>query len=352
MIEDAETTPAPATPAELLAPEAALSTKELVALDSGEQLERRDAGSYVFDPGAFAHAQNVAKALAASDLLPQHLRSERAATTIANCLFLVADAMRFRMPAHSLMRECYPLPGGGGLAYQGKLIAGVINKFLNVRLNYRYTGSGEDRACAAFATIPGETEERTTTPVIYKKAVTKGKDGTVKPAWLIDPDQKLSYNAALKWARMHAPELVTGVVTADEADAMAEERRAMLPATPVPESTPESLRRFVEDTPTPAPVTETRQEVSAVGVGSTAPPADQTSEPPGAAPSPDTIPRERVDALQKLAKENKVSLDELQVICRRVTGGHRPTVVHLLVSDIPEVLQQILDAGKDRRRGA
>src|SRR5262245_9323111 len=349
MIEDAETTggettdAAVATPvAEILPAEESLSTKALVALDPEARaaLERRDAGSYVFDPSAFALAQQVAKSMAASALLPQHLRARTGAETIANCMFLVADAMRWRVSPHAPMAECYPRPGGGGLAHQGKAIAVVVNKCLNVHLNYRYSGAGEDRACAAFATTTGESAERTTPPVIYRRAVTRNRDGTPKAAWTNDPDQKLSYNAATKWARQHAPELVTGVITADEADAMAEERRATMPATPTPGEPPASLRRFVEET-------EPHQEAPIPDDRPTIPPS--AGEPPGATPEP--APRRSIVELQKLAKENHLQLEDLEKLCRAVTEGRRG-LAQLWATDCGPLVQEILRTGKDRKRGA
>lgn len=363
--------PAPAAVPELLPPEP--TTKELMALSPEDRLaiERRDAGSYVFDPGAFALVQKVAASLAGSSLLPKHLCEDKGGkrlpdrAILANCMFLVADAMRWRMSPHALMPECYPRPGGGGLSYQGKVIAGILNKFLGIRLNYRYSGTGGERTCIAFATLPDETDERAAT-VVFKDAVThesKEKGGGVKPAWSRDPDQKLSYNAAIKWGRLHAPELVTGVITADEADEMAEERRALLPTTPTPGAQPQSLVDFAAGKLDPQ---KTPQEATGRngGVAEPAPPPAATAAPGAPASPTETTPeapvkarinsipasRKAIAELEKLGTDAKLSAGELNEMAREVCEGR--SLAQLLESDVLKLMEQLIQVAKDRGRGA
>lgn len=335
MIEDAEVITEPERPA---IPDAVVEPTAITVRS------RTYSGSeFMVNADAFAHAQRVAITLASDTLLPKHLVGRTAKETIATCMHLVADAQRWNTDAWALMAECYPKPGGGGVAYQAKVFSGLAVRLLGVRLNYRFSGSGEDRACAAYGTFPGESVERTTPPVIFKQAVTRDRDGQLKAAWRNDPDLKLSYNAVMRWMRMHAPELVTGALTADEADLLAEERRATLPATPAPDATPQTLRDFVQTVP------ESRQEATegvTVAPPSTAPPS--TPEPPGATA---LASRRAIAELQKLATDNKLTPEDLEKLCRSASKGQRG-LVQLQQGDCLEVVQEIMRTGKDRKRGA
>lgn len=311
----------PQTP-EVIAPEKKGSTRELVEqVTSSEALARRDGSSWSFDPSAFALAQQQASALAASSLLPRHLThlKDQALSkqqVIANCMFLVADAARWRVNPYALLPECYPRPGGGGMAYQGKVIAGILNKHLGIRLMYRWAGQGEDRTCICFAALPGELDPETGRQLIRDAKVRFGdvktydRDGRLKAAWTQDLDQKLSYNACVKWGRLHAPELVTGVITAEEAELMEQERRSAQLPTPPPSGTsgapPPSLVAFAQAAASPTP------EAGSSQAGERESAAKKGDQP---------IASRALAEIVKMAKDAGLSKDDLAKLARQTCEG-------------------------------
>lgn len=175
----------------------------------------------VMDARRFDLMARVAQQIAMAGLIPDHLRGrgDRAdEQTIGNCFLVVNQAVRWGMDPCSVMPETYAV--GGKLAYQGKLVAALINTRANIkegRLQHSYAGAGDDRTITISATFCDETEPRTIT-----LSVRQAKTGNT--IWTRDPDQKLFYSGAIKWARRHCPELMLGVLTDDDLERIAESR--------------------------------------------------------------------------------------------------------------------------------
>lgn len=133
-----------------------------------------------------------------------------------NSMAVIMQASRWGMDPFMVSHECYDVKGN--LAYGAKLINSVIlaNAPIKTRLNYEYSGEGPTRRVRVFSTFIGEDEPREIlTPMV--------KDIGVKnsPLWKNDPDQQLAYYGARTWARRHAPDVIMGVVTVEEAKAQA-----------------------------------------------------------------------------------------------------------------------------------
>lgn len=333
---------------------AARAQQALVVADRAA-LDRRDATSAMFDPGAFDLRVRQATALANSTLLPEAMcltgpkgakRRLPQNVIIANCMFLVADASRWLVDPYALLPECYPKPGGGGVAYQGKVIAGILNKHLRIRLRYAFTGEGENRVCRCYAYMNEEDPEKPGTrlmldvEVAYKDAVTKNRDGRVKEAWTKDRDQKLTYVAAIKWGRRHAPELVAGTITAEDLEQQGLDALST-PALPAPPGgVPPSLAAFAgqpsasSDPPPAAPAADPPparpQQVQ--------PPAPPQGPNPGEAPLSEATFQE----LKRLARDAGLDDEGLSKLAWRVC---RRRFDKLLESDAP-VLADVLSRGK------
>lgn len=209
----------------------------------------------LLDTAQFEHMQRIGRLMAQMDLLPAHLRSRpywfpkrsepspaeislarqqmgqeafdasfRAAEqrTIANCILVVDQALRWGMNPFSIMGETYE--AGGKLAYQGKLVAAVVNARAGItkRLDYTFAGEGKDRTVTVAATFRGESLPRTA-DLRWEDARTDNK------MWTKDPDQKLIYSAVVKWARRWCPEIVLGIQTDDDLERIAIEHAALQP---------------------------------------------------------------------------------------------------------------------------
>lgn len=169
----------------------------------------------LLDTAKFEHMQRLAKVMAAASILPQHLRGQTIEQTIGNCFRIANQAVRWGIDPFATCDETYVVKGR--LGYQGKLVAAVVNTRagLQKRLSYSHTGAGMDRTVTVSGTFEGEAEPRTIT-----LSVKQGK--TDNEMWTKDPDQKLCYSGAVKWARRHCPEILLGVFTDDEIDRMRE----------------------------------------------------------------------------------------------------------------------------------
>lgn len=175
----------------------------------------------VLDTGIFEQMLRIARIMATSQLVPEHLNrvagtksnpiaisSEEA---IANCFLVVNQAVRWSMDPFAVAQHVFVTKGRVG--YEGKLVAAVINSHPNLakRLSYTFTGEAgtPGRGVVVSGRVKGDAEDRTI-------------DGTIK-AWKTDndswakiPDQMLTYRGAREWARRWMPEAILGVYAEEE----------------------------------------------------------------------------------------------------------------------------------------
>lgn len=171
---------------------------EVAAFDPGNPI------AVWMNTGLFEQMQRVATLLSKSELLPKHLQGKP-----ADCFLVVAQAFRWGFDPFAVAQSTFVT--SGKLGYEGKLIAAVINTSgkLSAPLNYRYSGSGVDRAVTVSGQFKGETEPR-----LIEGSV-KGWQ-TQNQKWKEMPDQMLAYRGAREWARRHMPEAVLGVQADEE----------------------------------------------------------------------------------------------------------------------------------------
>ena len=176
---------------------------------------------YLFDTARFEHALRIAGAMAAANLIPKHLREDKNGefapdTVRANCFLIVNQAIRWGFDPFSLLKESYVV--AGILGWQGKLICAVINARAGLQNNLDFTFTGKKGTPEYEVTVHGtfrnEGRER-----IVTLNVAQAK--TANDIWVKDPEQKLCYSGAIKWARRHAPEIVLGVLIEDDVDKLA-----------------------------------------------------------------------------------------------------------------------------------
>jgi hypothetical protein len=183
--------------------------------------------------------------MASVSLLPAHLTHDSKKNAlpesmiVGNCFRLVNQAIRWQMDPFALPDETYVV--SGKLGYQGKLVAAVINSRAGLKrpLGSIYsTGTGDNLAAVIFGSfepIPKEAwpllrklaegDEGTTYTDLMAMGVmciriSVGQAKTTNDMWRKDPQQKLFYSGATKWARRHAPEIILGVLTDDDIERM------------------------------------------------------------------------------------------------------------------------------------
>lgn len=95
----------------------------------------------------------------------------------------------------------------GRLFFSGKMVAAMLNAsgYLAERLNYEYTGSGDDLTVVVSARISGETTPRSVT-VPIKSVRTENEN------WKRNPEQQIAYAGGRIWGRRHLPEVLLGMM--------------------------------------------------------------------------------------------------------------------------------------------
>lgn len=208
------TTKPEALPTENLAPikpEAEAASSELAFMDTSK----------------WTQLQRVAKAMAIAPVTPEHLRGRSRAgrftpyseqEVIANCIQLCEQASRWECSPFSIMKESYVV--GGSLSWQGRLVAGIVNKLADLKepLTYEYEGTFEsgDYACTAIGTFKGSTVERRARVTLIDMRTDNQMYKSASKA-----EQKLAYDAAITWGRRHAPHILMGAQTKDDIDRIA-----------------------------------------------------------------------------------------------------------------------------------
>lgn len=218
-----------------------------------DRLISHDAGpnAHLFDTARFEQSQRIAIAMAHSNLLPAHLDGDKNAAAelrreqrIANCLRVVNQAVRWGMDPFAIMDETYVVRGK--LGYQGKLVTAIVNARAGLcgRLAFTFAGKlgTDDYEVTVSGQFTNESEPRTVT-LSVRQAKTDNQ------MWKSDPQQKLCYSGATKWARRHCPEILLGVVTEDDIERMTQQELAAAPRTVT-----DITRALTEVKDEPAPV--------------------------------------------------------------------------------------------------
>lgn len=180
--------------------------------DNGKLVAQDDAVA-LFDTAKFEQMARVSKMMAMASLVPKHLQNKE-----ADCMLIVQQARRWQMDPFALAQCSFVV--SGKLGYEGKAIAAVVNSRadLKQRLKYDVTGTGRDCSVVVSGTFKGEDEVRT-----IEATWAEGEALSPHGAKWKQPGfeaQQLCYYAARKWARLHAPELILGVLSNDEIQAM------------------------------------------------------------------------------------------------------------------------------------
>lgn len=158
-----------------------------------------------FIPTNFQQLKAVAIILSKSNLVPEHLQGK-----VENCMLIVQQAVTWGHPVLAVAQASSVVRGR--LCYEGKLISAVINQsgLIEGRLQYEFSGKGDDLTCSVSATIKGESSP----------SVLSTRLGSVKTEknhlWKSDPGLQLSYRAVRNWCRLFLPEVITGIYSPEE----------------------------------------------------------------------------------------------------------------------------------------
>lgn len=169
--------------------------------------------------GMFDQLQRVARMMAQSTYIPEHLRAgkdkdgkERSVElATGDCFLVVAQAFRWGMDPFLVAQHTYPVRGK--LGYEGKIIAALVNVRAEKPLSFVYSGEKgtQSRTVTVTAQRRGDPD-----PVSIDGSIKEW--ATDNPKWKSMADQMLAYRGSREWARRYMPEAVLGIADVDVED--------------------------------------------------------------------------------------------------------------------------------------
>jgi hypothetical protein len=165
--------------------------------------------------GNFTTAQRIAKALAASTVVPAAYRNN-----LENCLIALDMASRIGATPLAVMQNLHVINGNPGWA--AKFLVATVNtsrRFSPIRYRFVGTEGQDDWGCRAVARE--ENGEELVGPLVtMKMAKLEGWYDKTGSKWLTMPEVMLMYRSASFWVKVYAPEMSLGMQTSEELEDM------------------------------------------------------------------------------------------------------------------------------------
>lgn len=243
---------------------------------NGELIEpplRQELLPPIFKAEIFDQMQRIARMMAFAPLVPEHLKGRDINESLANCLLVVNQSLKWRMDPFAVAQETFVFQGKIG--YSGKLVAAALQSCLNIKLYYYFEGTGEQRKIIVRDRPKGEDTDRVVEGT-FEQWVTKDKNGNINQSWKKQPDDMLIYRGTRQWCRRYEPQVILGVLTADEL----KEIRAESARDVTPRKAPPPAPKL------PASETQEAETVAEKSTRKGPPPAPKTTPPSAPPPAP------------------------------------------------------------------
>lgn len=179
-----------------------------------EKIDKQVAGGITFGDGtriAFRDMREVfefAKMMSISqEAVPPHCREKPGV-----CLAITIQALSWGMEPFAVASKSYLV--NGRIAYESQLVHALIEARapLRGRLRHEYFGEGDEMRCRIIGHVRNEQD-----PLIFEsETVGKLKNPKGSPLWFKKPALQLFYNASRDWCRVHFPDVLLGIYSADE----------------------------------------------------------------------------------------------------------------------------------------
>jgi hypothetical protein len=180
---------------------------------------------------SFDAAQRMAKALAASSMVPKEYQGN-----IANCIIALELSSRIGATAFAVMQNLHIIQGRP--SFSASFVIATVNacgRFTPLR--FEEVGEGDSYGVRAVAHDKATGEVLIGDLVTWTMVKAEGWSSKSGSKWRTMPGQMFRYRAATFWARVFAPELMMGLGTSDESEdiaAVVRTEMAAHAATPVP----------------------------------------------------------------------------------------------------------------------
>lgn len=189
----------------------------------------------------FATAQRMAKALAASTLVPAEYRNN-----IPNVVIAMELAARIGASPFAVMQNIDIIHGRP--SWRATFLIATVNacgRFTPLRFRMQGQEGTKSWGCRAYATDTKTGEECVGALITIALAHSEGWFEKKGSKWKTMPEQMLMYRAAAFWVRIYAPELSLGMHTRDELDDMSVTALPLEPRVPVSTNKPSALAEKV-----------------------------------------------------------------------------------------------------------
>ncbi len=270
-----------------------------------------ETGLSIFDKGHFENLCNISAHLGRSPLIPASLKGKTDEETAANCLLVVEQSQRWGLSPFAVM-QCASVVHGR-LMWEGKLVAGVIEAKLGIRLSYTYEGAGLKKSVVVSGQFADEKEPRTISGTVEQWKTTGNGSPWEKES---SHERMLAYRGAREWARRHCPSLMLGIVTDDEE----------LPTRELRDVTPIAKVEPVNPFPPRIATVEAKEEAAA--------PVPAPVTTPASAPQQAPVPKSAPDPIVGLVKSVTCNGEQYLVV---MSGKEKDAV---LVADTMEIGQK------------
>ena len=158
----------------------------------------------------FQHTQRVAKALSASQLVPQAYQGDAG---FANCIVAIMVAQRVGIDPFTVMQNMDVIHGRP--SWKSSYIISAVNssgRFAPLRFETDEKNGGRCRAW----TVDKSGEKLTGPWVSMEMAEAEGWVKRTGSKWKTMPELMLNYRAAAFFGRLYAPDILNGMQTVDE----------------------------------------------------------------------------------------------------------------------------------------
>ena len=156
----------------------------------------------------FNHAQRLAKAMSAANIIPEQYRNN-----IPNCLIALEMANRIGISPIMVMQNLYIVKGKP--SWSGSFIIALLNscgRFSPIRFDMK--GEGDKLTCRAIATDLKSGDQLKGTLITMAMVASEGWGAK----WKTMPEQMMQYRSAAFFGRVYAPDIIMGMQTIEEVE--------------------------------------------------------------------------------------------------------------------------------------
>lgn len=175
-------------------------------------------GTGFFDLQSFELTQRVARCLASSSLVPTIYRGN-SPEAVGNCMIAINFAQRVKADPLMVMQNLNVIQGRP--SWSSPFLIALVNtcgKFTELAFEFSGEEGKDSWGCRASAASKATGRILLGAEITLKMAKDEGWHARSGSKWKTMPQQMLIYRAAAFWARVYAPELSMGLLTADEAE--------------------------------------------------------------------------------------------------------------------------------------